>query len=147
GDVDVSPGFFFGALMEFKGLYAVHLAAQARWLDGDGLTEDKPYPTFGFTYDLVLKLYKSDPPAFFTPIGVFGISKEWLIVKSQDSAIQRFSNDISDWQMKLYLGADFALTQNFHIKAVGGAGLLLADNMFFTRKVFPAIRLSSDFAF
>lgn len=146
-NVEISPNAFAGVFMQFRQLYALHLALQTGNLTVKNSTDRESHPTLGFTYDLFLNLYRSDPPAFFTPVAALSFSKQWSLIKSQDTTVKRVMNDASDWQFKAFAGADFALWQNLHIKSLGGVAVLLADNDYYESRVFPLVRISTDFWF
>lgn len=145
--VKISPDVFFGLLMEFKQLYALQLALKANTVEAENNADKKSHPTLGFTYDVILKLYRSDPPDFFTPMAELGFSKQWSIVKTQDSIVKHVMNDVTDWQFHAFAGADFAPAQNFHIKPLAGVAVILANTTYFEKRVFPVLRLSTDFWF
>jgi hypothetical protein len=143
-DASVSPNAFLGAIMEFKQLYAIQLTLHGNMIRIDTSSiESKEFPTLGFSYDLILKLYRSDPPAFFTPIGSLGFSKQWSI-KTGDAAIETVMNDVSDWQFKSFVGADFAFTEKFHVKPLAGAAISMGEMTYFEKRVSPVFRVSAE---
>lgn len=143
-NVQISPNGILGITAEFKQLYALQLALQGGNVKVENSIDKVDHPTLGFTYDVILKLYRSDPPDFFTPIASLGFSKQWSLVKTEDTTVKRVMNDITDWQFKAFLGADFAIWQTFHIKALAGGSVLLATNTYYERRVFPMLRLSTE---
>ncbi|MES2765713.1 MAG: hypothetical protein V4642_07595 [Bacteroidota bacterium] len=145
--VKISPDVFLGLVMEFKQLYALRLALKGNSIEAKNNPNRKFHPTLGFTYDVILKLYRSDPPVFFTPIAEFGVSKQWSVVKTEDSLTKRVLNDMTDWQFHTFIGADLALAEKFHIKPVAGMAVILTNTGYFERRVFPVVRVSTDLWF
>ncbi len=145
--VKISPDGFFGLIMEFKQLYALQLALKSNIVEAENNADKKSHPTLGFTYDVIFKLYRSDPPALFTPIAELGFSKQWSIVQTQDSIVKSVMNDITDWQFHAFAGADLAPGKNFHIKPLAGIAVILTNTGYFEKRVFPVVRLSTDFSF
>jgi hypothetical protein len=147
-NVRISPNPFIGALMEFKQLYALQLTLHANNVTMENSeSQTKSYPTLGFSYDLVLKLYRSDPPSFFTPIATLGVAKQWSLMQTQDAEVESVLNDVSDWQFKAFAGADFAIAEKVHVKPLAGIAVILDNTSFYESDIFPVFRLSTDFWF